>query len=347
MQKDFLIIGQGIAGSNLALHLIRAGKSVHVIDNNRQDSSSRVAAGLFNPITGRKMVKTWKAELTFPYLTTFYRQIQKQFRANFFHEIGIYRPFFNAEEQNDWWGKADDEHYRPFIRKINSSSCEVNGISDPNGGISLNTSGYVDTQEFLDKTREYLEKTRSYESNWLSINGLHKGEEGWDCGNTSYRHVVLCDGFGDFSRHFFSFLPFNINQGSIFKAQVEYPLKFILNRGGWMIPTSGSEAKIGATYNHGLDEASKADEAKQYLEQKISIIYSGKIQFQEQRVGIRPATKDRRPFIGEHPTLRNLYIFNGFGSKAVSLTPFYAKQMVEFFLGVSSLDKEVNITRYI
>ena len=74
MLYDFLIIGQGLAGSALAYQLLQAGQKVLVIDNQYANSASRVAAGLLNPITGNEMKKTWWADRLFPYLFQFYRK---------------------------------------------------------------------------------------------------------------------------------------------------------------------------------------------------------------------------------------------------------------------------------
>ncbi|MBS1662348.1 MAG: FAD-dependent monooxygenase, partial [Bacteroidetes bacterium] len=58
-QVDVLIIGQGICGTFLAHELERAGLSYLLIDEVRPFSASRVAAGLINPVTGRRLVTTW------------------------------------------------------------------------------------------------------------------------------------------------------------------------------------------------------------------------------------------------------------------------------------------------
>ena len=63
--------------------------------------------------------------------------------------------------------------------------------------------------------------------------------------------------------------------------------------------------------------------------------------------GIRPTTRDRKPFIGTHPKHKNLHIFNGLGSKGVTLAPYYSNQLVEYLTAGAFLDKEVNIDRYI
>ena len=63
---DFLIIGQGLAGTVLAWNLIQRGRSVIVLDREDESTSSKVAAGLINPITGRYLTKSWRADETLP-----------------------------------------------------------------------------------------------------------------------------------------------------------------------------------------------------------------------------------------------------------------------------------------
>src|SRR5690606_14851299 len=72
MEVDFLLVGQGIAGTLLSYRLIKNGKRVHVIDQPEKNTCSRVAAGLFNPVTGRNLVKTWHADQIFPEIIPFY-----------------------------------------------------------------------------------------------------------------------------------------------------------------------------------------------------------------------------------------------------------------------------------
>ena len=71
---DFIVVGQGLAGSAVALQLLKRNRKILVIDRLNPNSSSRVAAGLFNPVTGRNLVKTWMADELFSSLHAFYRE---------------------------------------------------------------------------------------------------------------------------------------------------------------------------------------------------------------------------------------------------------------------------------
>jgi glycine/D-amino acid oxidase-like deaminating enzyme len=66
----------------------------------------------------------------------------------------------------------------------------------------------------------------------------------------------------------------------------------------------------------------------------------------DQNWGIRPTTPDRRPLLGSHPTYENRVILNGFGTKGVSLAPFFSGQLAAWLEGESEITPEVNIRRY-
>ena len=63
--------------------------------------------------------------------------------------------------------------------------------------------------------------------------------------------------------------------------------------------------------------------------------------------GIRSASVDRKPLVGKHPTIDNLYIINGLGSKGVSQSPYCSKELFNYIELNKNLDKEINIERFI
>ena len=65
-----------------------------------------------------------------------------------------------------------------------------------------------------------------------------------------------------------------------------------------------------------------------------------------QEAGIRPGTVPRRPLIGAHPRFPNLFVFNGLGTKGVSLAPFFSDQMAKCLEEGNNLDEEVDIKKY-
>jgi glycine/D-amino acid oxidase-like deaminating enzyme len=65
-----------------------------------------------------------------------------------------------------------------------------------------------------------------------------------------------------------------------------------------------------------------------------------------QKAAVRPATVERRPFVGLHPKNNNIGLLNGMGTKGTSLAPFLAHQLVQHLLYGIPLMDEVNIKRF-
>ena len=82
MQTEFLIIGQGISGTWLSYFLQKANRSFIVIDNDQPNSASRVAAGIINPVTGRRIVKTWMIDELLSFLVPAYEELGNELRIN-------------------------------------------------------------------------------------------------------------------------------------------------------------------------------------------------------------------------------------------------------------------------
>ncbi len=103
---------------------------------------------------------------------------------------------------------------------------------------------------------------------------------------------------------------------------------------------------MGSTYVWDDLSYVKKKEGRDLLLQKVKNSLSGESLLQEHQVGIRPTVKDRRPFLGQHPNNKGLYIFNGLGTKGAMLAPYFSKMMSDYIFGISDLTDEVNINRF-
>ena len=114
----------------------------------------------------------------------------------------------------------------------------------------------------------------------------------------------------------------------------------------FLIPLKQGVYKCGSIYNREYLEQGITEEARKELCGHLEDLIKTKYLVDRQYWGIRPATRDRKPIMGLHPVYKQLAIFNGLGSKGVSLAPYFAHQLVQFFEGTTALDKEVDIERF-
>jgi glycine/D-amino acid oxidase-like deaminating enzyme len=337
--KNFTIIGQGLAGSVLAYMLMQEGQNVQIIDAENIPSSSKVAAGLYNPVTGRKLVKTWLADKIFPFLEDFYPKLEKELNAKFFHPIPIYRPFVNEDSQKFFKSDHVPDDFSDFATLEFENINHQNIVKSQLGGVTTKHSGWVDLKVMLEAFRRYLAPQPPKGELKLDSKAPPSGAGG--------AVVIYCEGFNAINNPYFNYLPFSPVKGELLDIEIENTdIQEIINQGAFVIPLEKNTYRLGATYSwHELDFI-PTEQGKQDLIGKYQKLMKPEMKILSHRAGVRPATKDRRPFIGMHPEFKNLGIFNGLGSKGVSLAPFFAKQFVDFLVYNKELHPEVNINRF-
>lgn len=344
MEYDFLIIGQGLAGTAMAYQLIKAGKRVSILDQPAKNQSSRIAAGLYNPVTGKKMVKTWKGEVLFPALHRFYVELESITGAKFLMNKSIYRPFLSVEELNEWMGHSSDENIGMFIESIYSES-QNPLIRDSFGGVMLRHSGWLNIPAFLEAMASYFGSDLILDE--FDESKLERKGSGWEYAGDFFGGIIYCNGLGAKQSKFFSFLPFAPVKGEILEVKQNFDYEGIINRGVFRVPLGNQTCRVGSTYTWHDLETGPTESAKNELLEKLTQLVKVEVsQVLSHKHGIRPATKDRKPFLGKHPQEESVYIFNGFGAKGVSLVPYFSEQMTNYLLNAATLDPEVDIARY-
>jgi glycine/D-amino acid oxidase-like deaminating enzyme len=344
MKIDFLLIGGGIAGLSLGYRLKKAGKSVRIFDLPDENQSSRVAAGLFNPITGRKMVKTWKADQLFPEIITFYQELEQITGKGFLNIQKIYRPFLSVEEQNEWMGRSADPAFMPYLDEIHNKS-QSQSLYDSFGGVMLRNSGWLRISEFLEAMTELLQEELIFEH--FSEEELSKEGEQWHYKELEFDALVYCNGLGALNSTFFKYLPFSPVKGEILEVEQDFNPEYIVNRGVFRVGLGSNLHRVGSTYNnHDLDPRPTESAKTEILDRLKGLVNEPIITIKSHKIGIRPATRDRKPFLGKHPFEKSVYMFNGFGAKGVSLVPYFSKLMIGLLLGNIPIESEVDIARY-
>jgi glycine oxidase len=336
---DYIIIGQGLAGSCLALEFLKRNISFLVIDKTNANSASRVAAGLFNPITGKTMEATWRANEIFSFLPEFYKSAEQATDEKLLHTLPIYRPFLSADESKKW-----EMSPHSFVTKVHLQSQYSTFINDNFGGLELNHCGFLDTNTFLSAVRRLLQQQNSLLEEDFAFEAFHANSGSYK--NYEFKKVIFCDGTAVGKNPFFNWLPIRKLKGETLKIQIDLPQSIIFNRGVFAVPLfEKNNFLVGSTYSHDA-QPGNTETGIAELNKKARILLKSDFSILSKTWGHRPTSPDRRPILGCHPEHKNLHVFNGLGTKGVSLAPFFAVQLVSYLQGQSELEPAVNIERF-
>jgi glycine/D-amino acid oxidase-like deaminating enzyme len=343
MHYHQIIVGQGIAGSLLAYQLLKLNQQVLVIDNGNPNSSSRIAAGMYTPISGKRMVKSWMVDTLYPVLISIYKELEKTLGTRFLNDINIQLSFASIKEQNDFYSALNDKinHY------VQTEITPHSGLNAPFGAVEITHSGWLNTIVFLDTFKQHLQRQNSFVQEDFDYDALTYHNNQWHYKNHSANTVVFCQGYHNKHNPFFKHIPLIDNKGDVFKIKTTALNQHkIYKRGAYAVNLYDNVFKVGSTYKWDNDDTTPTPEGYAELNEKTAVLIKGDYKVLEHFVGIRPTTKDRRPILGKHTEQPAMFMFNGLGTKGVLLAPYFSKIMADFILNDTAIDKEISTNRF-
>jgi glycine/D-amino acid oxidase-like deaminating enzyme len=345
---DFLIIGQGLAGSILGYKLHKAGFKIKILDNNLKNSASKVAAGLIHPITGKRLALSWRIETLRPYSDVFYRELEKEFNEQFIHHKMSLRLFKSEEEAALCHDKNNDPEFKKFFHSIIPPETNNPHITNPFGGVLINHSAYVNTTLFLRTLKKYFEKENLIVSTKCEAKDLTITPKEVIWKSITSKRIIFCEGYKSAQNPFFSWIPWKSAKGEILTVDIpNMPKDRILQaQGHWLLPLKDGTFKFGSTYEWDTLDTLPTEKEKNHLTQALEKFSKHPFSTLDHQAGVRPILKDTKPVLGHHPQWNHVFIFNALSSKGVIQAPYFAEEFTQYFTNNKPIDPEVSIARF-
>ena len=346
---DFIIVGQGIAGTMLSWHLIKAGQKLVVIDNYSPSSASNIASGITNPITGRRFVKTWLADELLPYAEQTYQELEQFFEKEFLKPIKIFRVFDSVKSQNDWSTRCGTAEYKRYLSNTQITYLDSEKVKNQFGCFEINGGTKLLVENLLSVYRDYLKHHNFLSDEEFDFNSLRISSSSVSYKGITAKKIIFCEGAGAIKNPYFKFLPFQLSKGECLNICIEnfYDDRLISGEILLMPTDSSNEYYIGATHDWNFENSFPSDTGRNELLGNLSAVLQRSFDIVNQRAAVRPTVKDRRPFVGFHPEHPSIGIFNGMGTKGISLAPYFANHFVQNLLEERELMPEVDIKRFL
>jgi glycine oxidase len=346
--KDVLIIGQGIAGTCLSYFLEKLGKSFDIIDRKIPVSSSRAAAGIMNPVTGKFFSLSWEYPILYPLAIETYSGIANLLGIESNFSTPIYRILKNASQENEWLYRAGQEMYAPFMSD-KLSGTEKQNLEFQGTAIGELKHGFqVPVPLIIEKWRERLISQNSFIEEEFDFDQLVLASESVQYKSNTYQRIVFCDGAQMMNNPFFNYLPMQPAKGeAILIYAPELKMDSILKEEVFIAPWHVVDHYwIGATYAWNTLDNQTTKEKQSYLEAELNRMIKVPFSIISRLAGIRPAVKDRKPLVGIHPNYPNLCLLNGLGTKGTSLGPFAADALCKLLYFNTELPTVIDIRRF-
>jgi len=340
-EVDFLVIGQGIAGTVFSFKALQQGFRVHVVDQVPETSASKVAGGLINPITGRFFKKSWRFDELLPSIESTYREMEAVLNIQCWHPMPIYRMLASIQELNDWElcrAKPGYEGYMGSCFRLEDDRLQTYEALAP-----VNKGSWLETTKLIDAYRTFLMNAGYFSAESFQTEDL----DGHCWKGIAFKHIVFCQGFSANGHPFFSGLALKAAKGEVMEIEMDGPnWDFVLNKNMLLIPLGNGRYKVGATFEH-TDDTTLTDVGLSELKEKLESVVKSPYQIVRRQAGIRPTVKDRRPLLGRSEVFPDAYVFNGLGTKGVSLAPFFADHLLKFITEEMPLLPEVDWKRLV
>lgn len=328
MQVDYIIVGQGLCGTFLSWEMQKAGLSFLVMDELRANSASRVASGVINPVTGRRIVKTWMIEELMPFCWDQYSDLGSELGVECIAEKQVVDLFASPQMRLAFLDRyAEDQQFLGLPSDENDLRSSFN--YDFGYGI-IQPAYLVNLQEMLPAYRKRLQQSDRLIESKFHIDRLQVKTNAVHYDDISANKIIFCDGVAGFDNPYFKNLPYGANKGEALLVSLPgLQTKQIVKKGFSLVPWKEDIFWLGSTYLWEFENDQPTPGFKQFAENWLKMTTRTDYKILDHMAAIRPATLERRPFVGFHPLNSSVGILNGMGTKGCSLAPFFAKQLVD------------------
>jgi glycine/D-amino acid oxidase-like deaminating enzyme len=206
----------------------------------------------------------------------------------------------------------------------------------------------VNLEQILPAWKKYLLSKQLLHDENFETNELKVSDDKVSYKNLTADRIIFSNGHHAAEQSWFNRLPFAPNKGEIIIAEIPgLPADHIYKKGMVMVPLSTKDHWwIGSDYKWEFEDAQPTKEFRDRIESLLRNWLKLPFKVIDHFAGIRPATLERRPFVGMHPVYKNLGIFNGMGTKGCSLAPFFAKEYVDHLTNNKQITPDADVNRF-
>lgn len=341
MHYDFLVLGQGIAGTLLSYELKKRGRRVLVVADEAAPAASKAAGGVLNPVNGKALWQTRKQEKLLPVAIHKYRELEADWQLPLLTEMPLLH--FHTEERLRLYFEARSREIPELLQVLKpEDAAGWRSFFHVENGIGAVKHCYViAARQLLQHCRMQLSREGALlEANW-DWPALRLSAEGVAYKGFTASVLICCEGAAGRQNPFFGALPFTRNKGEALLVRIPgLPREFMYQHGLRLTPWRNEADVFWLGSNQVWDyEQPAPDRAwreaavlqlKDWLKTDFEVL--------EHLCAERPTTAGQTIFAGAHPRHRQIALLNGLGTRGFLAGPYYAAQLARQLCGEEELE---------
>ena len=340
----YLIVGQGLSGTWLSYYFSKQNISFKIINDSSLRSATSVASGVINPVTGRRIVQTWKIESFLPFAIKAYTELQEKINHLIFSSapILLIHPSQQMKESFDYRLAHDNV----YLQKIGTENWQ--DFFKINEGLGMISDCYwIDLNTMVNSWKKYLQEKDHYIEDRFLMDDFSFAENEIKWKNIEAEKIIFCDGVHAMNLPLFNKLPFAPNKGEALIVRIPgLSQKHIYKSNMTIVPWKDDLFWVGSIYEWNYENEAPTENFKNKMEVQLNQLLQIPFEIVDHIVGIRPANLERRPFVGLHPKHKSIAICNGMGTKGCSLAPYFAHQLFSHLESELPIDMEADTIRF-
>lgn len=340
---EYLIVGQGLAGTMLAFEMLDRGISFQLVSSPQKSKASLVAAGMVNPLVFKRLTKSWQVDELLPFMKKRYRELEKILNSHFYFDKTILKPL-SAQEMLLWKERQNDPGFQDYISEV-SEYTGIPGIRPAAAYGKVSGAGFLSLSDFLSQAETYFQKKGLLTEGLIDPSELPFNSESI---GIKAEKIIFCEGYHLHKNPLFDFVKMNPAKGEVLLIHApELSDDYILNKQVFVLPVGDHHFKVGSTYEWEDLTEQTTQEGKDSILQRLENLIQVDYEVVNHWAGVRPTISDRRPVLGLHPDIKNVFVFNGLGTKGVMLAPKMASVFCDFLtIHNYTLPKEIDVNRF-
>lgn len=244
--------------------------------------------------------------------------------------------------------RKQEPGFNDYIFSVKDSTT-IENVRPAAGFALVNGSGYVALSSFLNLADNFFRSKNLIIDTILNIQQINPLAESFKVEGVSASKMVFCEGAHIRNNPLFQWIKMVPVKGEILLIHApSLSEEFILNKKVFVLPVGKQRFKVGSTYEWTDLTDIPTEKGKISIVERLENVIGSPYEVEKQWAGIRPATIDRRPVLGAHSEFKNIFVFNGLGTKGVMLAPYFAREMVSLLSTKNFVvHPEVNSVRFL